>query len=199
MKDKGSMRRVAKMARAASQPVARQWGIALAMGVALIALLCAGCASGVGAQASASPTATIAPPVTPTPIPPRPTATSSAPCASITSDPGMPTTVNIPLPPGTVTKILSGAAGAGFSLECTPGATQASITSYLNTALAAQGWRKWDPRTNDAHGCGTEPNDIWQWYNSQEAVGWGFNGPAYPAMPSLPEWMLMACSLAYGA
>lgn len=180
------------MAWMAPQSPARRDGATLTLGVALVALLCAGCASGVSAQASAPPTATAAPtaPLT------RPTATSSAPCASIGADPGTATTLKFPLPPGTVSQILPGAAGAGFFLECTPGATQASITAYFDTALPQAGWRKWNPQTDDAHGCGTEANDYWQWAKGQSAVGWLINGPVGPA---LPEWMLTFCSLAYGA
>lgn len=199
MKDMRSLRWAAKMARMVSQAVVRRRGVALAMGVALVALLCAGCAGGASAQASASPTATAAPLATPTPIPPRPTATASAPCASIGSDPGTAITPNIPLPPGTVSQMLPSAAGAGYFMECTPGATQASITSYLNTALAAQGWQRWNPQTDNAYGCGSQPNDFWQWATSREAVGWGFSGPTTPGMPALPQWLLSFCSRGYGA
>lgn len=154
----------------------------------LTALLFAGCGTAT-ARASATqtpaPTATLVPTVTPT-------LTPSQKCAAIGSTPGAATAFNFPLPPHTVSETQGGSAGAGFSIECTPGATQASITAYLNQAFPQAGWKKWNPQTDNANGCGTEANDYWQWTNGQVAVGWDFN------LMTMPEWHLAECSLAYG-
>jgi hypothetical protein len=73
------------------------------------------------------------------------------------------------------------------------GATPASITTFLNAALASAGWQAWNPQTEDAHGCGTEPNDFWQWSKTGVAVGWNVQTSA------LPFWLLAFCDLAYGS
>jgi hypothetical protein len=129
-------------------------------------------------------------------VPPSSTATSTATlptpfdCASMTPGPG--TLDTFPLPPHTVSTFTSGAAGAGFWIECTPSATQASITSFLSSALPQVGWRPWDPQTDNAQGCGTEPNDFWKWAKGDSAVGYLF------VMNWLPRWNLVFCSLSYG-
>lgn len=103
------------------------------------------------------------------------------------------TLANFPLPPNTVSGSPNGAAGASFHIECTPGATAASITADLNSALSQAGWRRWNPQMDNAHGCGTEPNAYWQWSRNGVAVGWDFGGSR------LPMWQIAFCSLAYGA
>jgi hypothetical protein len=96
----------------------------------------------------------------------------------------------LPLPPGTVSQILPSAARAGYFLECTPNATQDSIAAYLNKALPQAGWHKWNPQTDDAHGCGAQSNAYWQWATSKNAIGWDFRDV------TLPEWRITVCSLA---
>ncbi len=153
-----------------------------------IALFSAGCgsagAAGARAAATASPTLTAT-------ISPSPTAThaSVVDCATINLQP---MNLSLPLPPNTVSYMLGGGtAGAGFSLECTPNMTQSAIVSSLNTGFQQVGWVRWDPASDNAGGCGTQPNDYWQWTNHKVAVGWDFHDAA------LPEWHLMECSLAY--
>lgn len=160
----------------------------------LAALLFAGCGTATGrasATQTPAPTATLIPTATLVPTV-TPTLTISEECAAIASTPGAATTLRLPLPPHTVSERLPSAAGAGFSLECTPGATQSSITAYLNQAFPQAGWRKWNPQTDNAYGCGAQPNSYWQWSDGQAAVGWDFLGAG------LPEWHITECSLAYG-
>ena len=156
------------------------------------ALLFAGCGA-VSARATATHApATQAPTATATLLPvATPARTPSAGCAAIGSQPGMATALTLPLPPHTVSDILPSAAGAGFYLECTPGATQSSITTYLNQAFPQAGWQKWNPQTDNAYGCGSQPNSYWQWSDGKFAVGWDFQGEG------LPKWHLTVCSLAY--
>jgi hypothetical protein len=78
------------------------------------------------------------------------------------------------------------------------GATPTSITNFLNTALARAGWQAWNPQTENAHGCGTEPNDFWKWSKSGVAVGWNAQTSASP-YTGLPFWLLAFCDLAYGS
>lgn len=145
-----------------------------------VALLCTACGNA-GTPATQASTTTVAP-----------TSTPIAACASVSTAPGTATTLSLPLPPHTESYSLPSAAGAGFFLECTPGATASSITVYLNTAFPQAGWRQWDPARDNAGGCGTQPNAYWQWSNGQVAVGWDFRSV------TLPEWHITACSLAYG-
>lgn len=87
--------------------------------------------------------------------------------------------------------MLGAAAGAGFYVERTPSATQSALVASLNAAYQQAGWTRWNPASDNAGGCGTQPNAYWQWANGQEAVGWDFRDV------SLPEWHLSVCALAY--
>jgi hypothetical protein len=141
--------------------------------------------------AACAPTVAVRAAPTSTPVPA--TATTSANCSAVTTDPlSPPAHIPFSLPPNTVWKFTSGAAGTGFYSACTPGATQDAIDTFLNAALPRAGWQRWDPQTENAHGCGTEPNDFWRWSKSGEAVGWSATGPM------LPSWELAFCNLAYG-
>lgn len=158
--------------------------LTLYLGALIAALLCSACASGVVAQTrTPTVTATLA----------APTATSRPGCGPVGVDPGTAITPTFPLPPGTISERLPSAAGAGFLLECTPNATQASISAYLNKALSQAGWHKWNPQVDDAYGCGAQANDYWQWATSQQAIGWDFRDTA------LPLWHITVCSRGYGA
>ncbi|HEY7781940.1 MAG TPA: hypothetical protein VIC85_17245 [Ktedonobacterales bacterium] len=159
-----------------------------ALGLALLACVACGSASGpqgIGGSVSAA-TATSTSTTTPAPFT----------CASMTPGPG--TLGAFPVPPGTISTFLSGAAGAGFWMECTPNSTAQNITAYLTLALRRAGWSRWNPQANNANGCGTEPNDFWQWTQSSStggtAVGWRFGTPGL----GLPRWSLVFCSLTYG-
>jgi hypothetical protein len=106
--------------------------------------------------------------------------------------PGPGSLATFPLPPGTVSSGPNGTAGAGFWMECTPGMTASAIEGYLTSGLLKAGWQPWNPQTQNANGCGTEPNNYWKWYKGGAAVG-------YVIEPStLPQWQLVFCSLAYG-
>lgn len=169
--------------------------LSMLIGVGCLALLlCAGCGGGRSNVAlSRTPMPSVLPTIAPTftPLPPPPTATPVSNCDDVITTPGTKTTLGFPLPANTVTYMLPGAAGAGFWLECTLGATQASIIAFLNAHLPAAGWHRWNPQTDNAGGCGTEDNTYWQWVNSQDAVGWDFSHV------TLPEWHLTFCDLAY--
>lgn len=162
----------------------------------LAALLCAGCGGGSSAALSPSPMPSVLPTLMPTatpatPTPPPPTATPVTNCADAVEARDTKTTLQFPLPANTVTYRRGAAAGAGFYLECTLGATQASIIAFLNAQLPNAGWHPWNPQTDDAGGCGTEANSYWLWVDSQDAVGWDFNHV------TLPEWHLTFCILAF--
>ncbi len=106
--------------------------------------------------------------------------------------PGPGSLATFPLPLHTVSSYTSGAAEAGFWIECTPSATQESITAFLNASLPQAGWRPWNPQSDNANGCGTEANDFWQWAKGDSAVG--YNLSAF----SLPRWGLVFCNLHFG-
>jgi hypothetical protein len=161
--------------------------------VAAVLLLCAGCTTTGAPQVQRPstntpfpfPTATLAP--TLTPVPPLPSAPN---CSDVTPGPGSMGT--FPLPPGTISSGPNGAAGAGYWIECTSGATEQSIVSYLNAALPNAGWRPWNPQTQNANGCGTQANDYWKWYRGDSAVSYSVT------LSSLPQWSLVFCSLSFG-
>ncbi|HEV2235164.1 MAG TPA: hypothetical protein VGR57_00755 [Ktedonobacterales bacterium] len=122
------------------------------------------------------------------------TATAAAGCSTTPTETlSPPPQIPFALPPDTVSRFTSGAAGAGFWVECTPGATGDAITSFLNSELPGDGWQRWDPRTQNANGCGTEANDFWRWWKGGSAVGWSFE-----TGPALPTWGLVFCDLAFG-
>ena len=158
-----------------------------------VALFATGC-GGVGARANATASPAQAATTSPSPDTPSPTPTSATvivDCASISFEPGSGTVLPLPLPPHTTSHMLGAAAGAGFYVECTPNATQSALVASLNVAYQQAGWARWNPATDNAGGCGTQPNAYWQWANGQEAVGWDFRDV------SLPEWRLSVCALAF--
>lgn len=171
--------------------------VTLLAAACLVALLCAGCGGGSSAALSPSPMPSVLPTLMPTaaPAPPPPTATPITNCADAVEAPATKITTlpSFPLPANTVTYRLPSAAGAGFYLECTLGATQASIVAFLNARLPEAGWHPWNPQTDDAGGCGTQYNSYWLWSDSQDAVGWDFNHV------TLPEWHLTFCILAFAS
>ena len=169
-------------------PVARV--VLLAAGfVALVVLVCAGCASPAAALAprATAQASTRGPSPTTTPLP---TQLASPPCAEMTPGPG--SLATFPVPPDTVSTGPNGAAGAGFWIECTPGMTASSIEGYLASALPKAGWQPWNPQTQNANGCGTQANNYWQWYKDGSAVGYTV------VQSALPQWRLAFCALAYG-
>jgi hypothetical protein len=167
------------------------------LGVVLLLSACASQQAGIS-TAEATPSAVVAPTVpalTPTPYPisafltptttPNATATSAANATATSaviagcstggsfyfeSPPGpLPTT--IPLPPGTLVQNhgfgISGGS-ADYPL-CTPGATQAAITAYMDAALPAAGWTRTSPP-----GCNVNfPPGLWYkgHYGIQLVVG----------------------------
>lgn len=164
---------------------------ALAASALVIALLASvGCAAASGPRAAGATTPTV------TAVAAVAATATAGPfhCASLTPGPGSLGT--FPLPPGTVSSGPNGAAGAGYWIECTPAATEQSITTFFATKLPQLGWRRWNPATDNANGCGTQANDFWQWTKGEgasgSAVGWQFNPPG------LPQWNLVFCALAYG-
>ena len=159
----------------------------------LAGLLCAGCGGGSSAALSPSPMPSVLPTLMPSaiPAPPPPTATPISNCANAVEARDTKTTLPFPLPANTVTYRRGAASGAGFYLECTLGATRASITAFFNAHLPAAGWHPWNPQVDNAGGCGTQDNAYWLWVNSQDAVGWDFNHV------TLPEWHLTFCILAF--
>lgn len=174
------------MTRAATRTILALIGLLAFCGLAA----CAPTASVSTAATAISATATTATTAPATSAPA--TATTSAAC-TLTPEPLFPPpSIPFSLPPHTVWKFTSGAAGAGFFIACTLGATQATIDTFLNATLLRAGWQQWNPQTEDANGCGTEPNDYWRWSKSGTAVGWSFTGPP------LPSWLLTICDLAYG-
>lgn len=135
---------------------------------------------------SPSPTATITT-IAPTATP---TAVAIAGCPASTSNyvyyenPPGPLPTTIPLPSGTFVEnigqgIQAGSAEYSF---CTPGATPAAVTAYMNSALPAAGWmRNSVPACDQAHG--------YPWYKGTYgmAIHVGVN-------PSLPHvWALEMC------
>lgn len=166
-------------------------GSLVVLGLASLTIMVAGCGSSPPTTLSTTPTTSAA---TATPIPtapptatsaPVPTATTVTDCATAIS-PTVTPTPNLPLPPHTVSGVPNGAAGAGYSLECTPGATQASIAAFFASALPGAGWRPFDPQT-DSTSCG-EPNTFWKYLKGDGALGWDFTGSR------LPLWQLVVCA-----
>lgn len=156
--------------------------------------------------AEATPTAVVVPTVpafTPTPYPilafltptttPNATATAAANATATAaaiagcstggsfyfeSPPGpLPTT--IPLPPGTLVQnhgfgISGGSADYPF---CTPGATQAAITAYMDAALPAAGWTRNSPQS-----CNVPPG---LWYKGHYGIQLVVGGTVPPDMWAL--------------
>jgi hypothetical protein len=93
------------------------------------------------------------------------------------SPPGpLPTTM--PLPPGTLVETLVMAynpVGAVYYV-CTPGATPAAITAYMESALPAAGWTR-----NSPQGCNVPPGLWYKGHYGIQVVVSGF---------SPPEWAL---------
>lgn len=159
-------------------------------------LLVSGCASQQAAAATptdvAFPTYPVVTPyptvtaiVPPTPTPNATTATATAEGCRTPSgyqyfeNPPGPLQTTIPFPPGTL--VLNqgmGYAGDGAVYYfCTPGATHASITTYLASALPAAGWT-----TNSPHCAAHFPPGLW--YKGNYAIQIDF----YDS--SLPGWAL---------
>ena len=133
--------------------------------------------------ATPTPVLVSTPTTTPTPVAPGTTATPVAACASIT--PGTNVSLPFQLPPNTVTDGSNGASGAGYYVECTPGATSTSIKTFFNTTLPQSGWRAFNPQT-DQPSC-NEPNSYWNWIKGNQAIGYNFTEFA------LPQWRLAVC------
>ena len=93
----------------------------------------------------------------------------------------------------------NGASGASFTDQCTPGASAASITDFMNAHLPAAGWIPWNTQ-RDSAGCPFAPGvpvAAWSWYKpfspplggfNADALGWSFAG-----MPA-SQWVLVVCN-----
>lgn len=179
------MPRIAPVSRVRLMPTSVMCLVSLAL------IACAGCSTN-SARSNApspSPTQRASSSQTPTQLP-QPTATSESCAPSTVPGPSLPQ--SFPVPPQTVSVYTSGAAGAGFWIECTPSATPDSLAAFMNAALLQAGWIRWDPQTQNANGCGTEPNTFWQWVQGETAVG--YNMTVIP----MPRWSLAFCDLHFG-
>jgi hypothetical protein len=90
-----------------------------------------------------------------------------------------------PLPPGTISSFPNSAAGTAFYIECTTGATRASIAAFFRSALSPLGWRQFNPAT-DQQTC-AESNSYWVWVKGHDAIGYSFTQFV------LPFWQLAEC------
>jgi hypothetical protein len=164
------------------------WPASLLVG---LCVLTASCGASTPARAVPSPT--------PTPLP-SPTATVSptataAPLANVDCDalnsipyvhlPGpLPTT--IPVPPGTVVLQygFSYPGDATYYHFCTPKATHATITAYMDAALPAAGWRR-----QSIHACNAPSYD---WYKGIYGIDLLFSLSDPPDDPQ--QWALNMCA-----
>ena len=121
------------------------WSTSLLVGLCLLTVACG---ASTPARGVTSPTLTPSPSPTAT-ISPTATATSvvnaacghSSPYNPYVNPPG-PLLTTIPFPPGTLVAQRAMGIGAGSALAylCTPGATPATITAFMDSALPAAGW-----------------------------------------------------------
>ncbi len=168
------------------------WSASLLVGLCLLTISC-GASSPALAVASPTPTPPPLPTLTPSPTPTAtisPTATEtsavSVGCSTGTAmyfeNPPGPLPTTIPFPPGTLV-LNSGLGINAFSAQyalCTPGATQAAITTFMDSALPAAGWTN-----NKPQGCTVNfPPD--EWYK-------GIYGIEIVFQPSAPphQWVLV--------
>lgn len=157
----------------------------------LVVLFVAGCdlqttTSSPPAASATPPTATSKPVSTATATPPPTATTNPEDCAALIIDPGPAPDF---VPPHTISSVGNGAARAGFFIECTPNVTATYISTYVENALIKEGYRRWNPQTDNANGCGTEPNANWMWVKGQEAIEYDFTGF------TLPKWSLVLCGV----
>lgn len=171
----------------------RLWAASLLVGLGLITVACG---ASTPASGVTSPTLTPAPSPTATiTISPTPTATSVAIAACRFGSPNVPfvnppgpflTTIPVPppLPPGTlVAKFGQGIqAGSVQYTLCTPGATPATITVFMDSALPAAGWMRHSVRACNA--------GSYDWYKGQYGMDievTGFSPPDVWALDMCPH------------
>jgi hypothetical protein len=157
----------------------RLWAASLLVGLGLLTVSC-GASTPAHAVPSAtltplpSPTATIAPTATTTSAAAAGCNTSSSSSTHFENPPG-PLPTALPIPPGTLVPNQSlGINGVSAAFYfCTPGATPAAITAYMDAALPAAGWTSTSPQCS-AH----FPPGLWYKGNyGIEIVVAGFSPP----------------------
>jgi hypothetical protein len=160
------------------------WSTSLLVGQCLLTVACG---ASTPALAVTSPTLTPAPSPTAT-ISPTATATSvtnaachaDSPYDPFVNPPG-PLLTTIPFPPGTLVAQRAMGIGAGSALAylCTPGATPATITAFMDAALPVAGWMRHSVRACNAAS--------YDWYKGQYGMDIVFEGF------SPPVWALDFC------
>ena len=130
-----------------------------------------------------SPTATLAPTTTATPV-------ANEACHTLNSIPYVllpgPLPTTIPVPPGTVVLQhgMSYSGDATIYHLCTPKATHATITAYMEAALPAAGWRR-----QGIQGC---INQSFDWYKGIYGFDIWFSLSDPPEDPQ--QWQLNLCA-----
>jgi hypothetical protein len=121
------------------------WVASVLVGLGVITVSCGTSTPAIGVASptltpSPSPTATISPTATATSAVNPACRFGSVPMPF--SNPPGPLPTTIPLPPGTLVGSIARGINAGSVLYylCTPGATQAGITAFMDSALPAAGW-----------------------------------------------------------
>jgi hypothetical protein len=166
------------------------WVASVLVGLGVMTVSCGASTSAIGGTLSTS-----TPLLTPTPVP-SPTATIS-PTATATiagcsapdiitrwENPPGPLPTTIPLPPGTLVGSFGMASQGGnenYNL-CTPGATPAGITAFMDSALPAAGWMR--------HGVPICIGASYDWYKG--IYGMDIFVDVDPSRPAV--WALMICA-----
>jgi hypothetical protein len=159
------------------------WSTSLLVGLCLLTVACRASTPALAATSptltpSPSPTATISPTATATTV-------TYAACGYSSSfpfvNPPGPLLTTIPFPPGTLVaqRAMGIQAGSALAYLCTPGATQATITAFMDSALPAAGWLRHSIPACDAAS--------YDWYKGQFGMDIVFEGF------SPPFWALDFC------
>jgi hypothetical protein len=160
------------------------WSTSLLLGLCLLTAACAASTSALAVTSptltpSPSPTATIAPTATAV-------AVANAACGSSSPfpfvNPPGPLLTTIPFPPGTLVaqRAMGIQAGSALAYLCTPGATPATITAFMNSALPAAGWMR-----QSVSACNAVQG--YDWYKGTYGMDMVFKGF------SPPMWALDFC------
>lgn len=162
----------------------RLWAASLLVGLGLITAACGASTPARGITSltpSSSPTATITPAATATA-----TSVAVAGCTSypfLETPPG-PLPTPIPFPPGTLIEnrgmgIQAGSVDYGL---CTPGATPAAITAFMNSALPAAGWLR-----HSAPACTGTSYDWYKGHYGMDIVFFAYSPPDLWALVFCPH------------